>query len=559
MSRRTLDRQAEQVASSRWTLPAVAAATLLYVASALAAMLLLSPRVPYADVWRFVHRMLSQPFPASILGSDNGHREVLPNVVRYFELQVLSGSQQLQIIVGLTLLLATLGCWWRTLRRSQLPMATCVSAFLCIVIGLCWLGNFRALVHGNESVHAYLVTLFLALGVGCLVRPDAGGASAVRRGLKAGAFGLLATLSFGSGISSFAAFFVVLALVRAPPKQWLLVSVFLLLAASLVIGSGDTLELRPLLQSEVLLRWLSAPWVYASWPLLDAEIARLMPAPLPQFILPVSVQMAEAFGPVMTARWPHLLLGVAGAAWLLHTTWRCSRRNECAPALAGVALAWFSFAVGGLIAIARLAYFLDHPDQVLAPRYVVWSSLFWAGLAFATVVLASRPARASLAILAVAVALLPSQAWMWKLATGIRAVAEPAAVAAAVGVFDPEFAGENVSLEVATAIPSLRNAGAAMFAWEETRWLGQKIDGNSLRFASAEILTISAIEDPAAPGARRLHMKLPASQSGDRFLLLDSSGVVRGMAVRDRRDRTQALGWTQGPSEETPRLATLRQ
>jgi hypothetical protein len=53
-------------------------------------------------------------------------------------------------------------------------------------------------------------------------------------------------------------------------------------------------------------------------------------------------------------------------------------------------------------------------------------------------------------------ALLPSQAWMWKLATGVRAAAEPAA---AVGIVDPEFAnGENVPHEIAAAIAPLRDA-----------------------------------------------------------------------------------------------------
>lgn len=531
-----------------------------YVASALTAMLLLSPRVPYADVWRFLHRLQEQPFPGNVMALDNGHREVLPNALRYLELQSLDASQHLQIVVGIVLLLATLTLWWRALARSSLSVETHAAAFFCVALGLCWLGNFRSLAHGNESVHSYLVTLFLAIGLWSLVRPAVDGPSAVRKGLVAGVCGLLATLSFGSGIASFAAFLVVLVLVRAPARQWPPVLLFLLLSAAVSIGSGKALQISPILQAEILLRWIAAPWLYATWPLLDADIARQLPGHLQPLVLPVATAMGDAFGPTLTARWPHLLIGIAGLIWLLHTTLRCAIRNHCAPAIAGVAMAWFALTVGGLIAIARLAYFHDYPDQVLAPRYIVWSSLFWAGLGCATVVLARRPGRASMVVIAVALALLPSQAWMWKLATGIRSAAEPAAAAAAVGIVDPEFVnGENVPHEIATAIPSLRSAGAAMFAWEHAGWIGQEIDEDLVEFVAVQDMSLTIVDDPAAPGARRLRMGLPASEPADRFLLIDSTGVVRGLAVRDRRDPRSAIGWMQDAGRDTPRVAVLIQ
>jgi hypothetical protein len=538
----------------------IAAAASVYLACALAAMLLLSPRVPYADVWRFLHRLVEQPFPGSILAVDNGHREVLPNALRYLELRVFDASQHFQIAVGIMLLLATLGWWWRALGRSSLPAATRAPAFLCVLLGLCWLGNFRSLVHGNESVHAYLVTLFFGIGIWSLARPAADEASALRKGLLAGVCGLMATLSFGSGISSFAAFLVVLALMRAPARQWLPVLLLLVVSAAVSGGSGSALTISPIRQSEILLRWISAPWIYASWPLLDADIASRLPGPLRSMFSPVASAVTNAAGPAMTARWPHLPLGAAGLAWLVHTTWRCARRNDCAPAVAGVALAWFALAVGGVIALARLAYFGDFPGQVLAPRYLVWSSLFWAGLGCATVVLASRPGRASLVVVAVAIALLPSQAWMWKLATGIRAVAEPAAAAAAVGIVDPAFAGgENVPHEIAAAIPSLRTADAGMFAWEETRWIGRAVDARAVAFVGVEAISQTVVGDPAAPGARRLQMRLPASESGERFLLVDADGVVRGLAIRDRRHPRQAVGWTKDGGQAAPCVAVLVQ
>src|SRR3546814_10948138 len=78
-----------------------------------------------------------------------------------------------------------------------------------------------------------------------------------------------------------------------------------------------------------------------------------------------------------------------------------------------------------MIATVRLDYFSAHPEQLLAPRYVVWSSLFWGGLLLATAAQARRPARVLVATVLVAIALLPSQLWMARLGGNMQAVAEP--------------------------------------------------------------------------------------------------------------------------------------
>ncbi|REN05975.1 hypothetical protein DSI35_15590, partial [Mycobacterium tuberculosis] len=63
-------------------------------------MVWLSPRVLYADPWRFTQKLLEMPWPANVLVSDNGHREILPNLVRHAELEWLHGNQWLQIGTG---------------------------------------------------------------------------------------------------------------------------------------------------------------------------------------------------------------------------------------------------------------------------------------------------------------------------------------------------------------------------------------------------------------------------------------------------------------------------
>src|SRR3546814_8149843 len=130
----------------------------------------------------------------------------------------------------------------------------------------------------------------------------------------------------------------------------------------------------------MLLRWLSGPFVYAAWPLLDPQIASQLPVAAARVPAQAVAQAYEgAFGPVLLARWPQLLFGLAGLGWLAALGWRAwrDRGSVTASVLAGIGLACFAAAVGAMIATVRLDYFSAHPEQLLAPRYVVWSSLFW--------------------------------------------------------------------------------------------------------------------------------------------------------------------------------------
>src|SRR3546814_3621556 len=59
------------------------------------------------------------------------------------------------------------------------------AALLALVLGVSWLGNIRALAHGNESVHAYCVTLFLAIGLHALSKARTGRGGIVDAALAA--------------------------------------------------------------------------------------------------------------------------------------------------------------------------------------------------------------------------------------------------------------------------------------------------------------------------------------------------------------------------------------
>jgi hypothetical protein len=534
--------------ASRRLLPVGHALALLYLLAGIAAMWWLSPRVPYADGWRFLGHFLQAPFPHDILAPDNGHHEVLPNAVRVFELHAFAAQQWLQVGTGIALALATVLVFARGIRGVADARAK-AAALLAVVLGLFWLGNIRALAHGNESVHAYCVTLFLAIGLRVLSKARTGRGGIVDAAIAA-ACGLAAAFSFGSGIACFVAFAALLLLQRAPWRQWsvLVAGLFVTLALlRLDGGTGASIAIAPLRQGDMLLRWLSGPFVYAAWPLLDPQIAAQLPVAAARVPAQAVAQAYEgAFGPVLLARWPQLLFGLAGLGWLAALVWRAWRDRGPVPALTGIGLACFAAAVGAMIATVRLDYFTTHPEQLLAPRYVVWSSLFWGGLLLATAAQARRPARALAATVLVAIALLPGQLWMARLGGNMQAVAEQTGLAAAVGVVGPELPlGETVFEDLAAALPPARAAGVAVFAWPETRWLGSKPEADALRLLEARGVEVTVVDNRLDDGrGRRVRFMLDDAPA-NRLLLIDDDGTARGLAMRDREDG-RWIGWMRG-------------
>lgn len=538
---------------TRRAINAARALAALYAGIGLIAMWL-APRVPYADAWRFLGHFLQVPFPQDIFAPDNGHREVLPNVVRVVDLHVFAAQQWLQVTVGIVLALATVAVLWRGIGTLADARAR-AAALLAVALGIFWLGNIRALAHGNESVHAYSVTLFLALGVQLLARRR-GGTGGLCDAAVAAACGVAAAFSFGSGIACFVAYAAVMAVGRAPWRQWAVLAVGLLLTLALLQWGGGvtTIRFAPLQQLDLLLRWLAGPFVYAFWVFLDPALADRIPVVAARAPIHAIAQAYETtFGPVMLARWPHVLFGLAGLTWLGATGWR-AWRQRASSALPGIGLACFAAAVGMMIALVRFDYFDEYPNQLLAARYVVWSSLFWVGLALAMIAQSRHPSRVLALMLVVAVMLMPSQLWMAELGARMRTVAEWTALAAAIGVIEPDLPlGETVPSELAAALPAARKARVAVFAWPQAQWLGRAYAPGQLVPIDARDVHVATVDNRLGAPGRRVRFTLAAAPDA-RVLLLDRDGIVRGMAMRDGDGQWQ--GWMQGtaPAGAAPQI-----
>ncbi|MFM1870891.1 MAG: hypothetical protein RL398_313, partial [Planctomycetota bacterium] len=110
-----------------------------------------TPRIPYADSYRFLSTFDELPFPQDALAADNGHREVLTNLVRIAEFEWFGATQWLQMLVGGVALVAALWVLAGPWRRAAAPHR---AAALCLLaVGVLWLGNTRKLAHASELVH----------------------------------------------------------------------------------------------------------------------------------------------------------------------------------------------------------------------------------------------------------------------------------------------------------------------------------------------------------------------------------------------------------------------
>jgi hypothetical protein len=528
------------------------ALALAYAAIGLAMMVFASPKVPYADPWRFLATFLENPFPANVLAADNGHRELFPNLVRFAELKWFDANQWLQIGTAITLALIaipTLVRSWRRLDRDIRTPAT-VLVFICVF----WLGNDCKLAHGNESVDLFLVLLCLVSGLRCVAGlPREAGSG---RAWLASTAGLIATLTFGSGIACFAGFAAVLATQRAPWRHWLPILVGMVSAlAVLLLGGGGaraTIGIAPFEQLDLLLRWLGAPFVWALSPLLDSAHAARMPFEFLRTPLgAIATPLEHAFGPHLAARWPTAAFGGAGLLWLLVSTWRRWRAPCRQEERFALGLAWFGCSVGVLVVAVRLYYFREHPDQMTSQRYVPWCMMFWAGLMLSYMLREGpSPRRTTWLALGVALLLAPSQVWTGRYAWKQLHTAEITALGAATGVLDSEFdLIETTRKDLLHGVPLLRDAGTSVFAWPETRLLGTQAAAALTPVALREV-RVQPVQNLFGPAGCSVAFHADDAP-GHRLVLLDAAGTACGLATRVGLE-SEWYGWLRGtvPAQE---------
>ncbi|MCK7593869.1 hypothetical protein [Pseudomarimonas salicorniae] len=507
----------------------------------------------YSDQFRQYRNIQQAGMPAALFQPDNGHRQVLPNLVRWMDVEFGQADQRIPLSVGLLMIIAVWGLLlslaWRE-RRNSPALAGAVA--LIATVGLFWAGSARVQYHGNEAVQVHLVILLMlwatrsisalgdtpwrgwAVGLGCAV---------------------LAMLSFATGVAVFAGLLGLAVVLRRPWKEVLVagaISAACLLTYTFVLPGGDgvrnTISLQPLALAEVAATWIGA-FPTTSWLALPVEGAfgagpeRVAATGLVGFVLQLSAQALRGLFGWQSQLAAAPVAGVLGFALLAGFCARCWRAPERAGQLERCALgiALFAAALSALVAVGRLEYFKVHPEQMLADRFALYSALFWFALLLCAV---ARWGEGRWPWLGVAVALgaavwiLPTQELGRGWASHSARVMEARAAQAQSGVLLDGWAGfaDMPDLDaVEASLDYYRQAELGMFRTPRSRAMGRQLaaaqlgEADRLPAQGVRLLAANPVDSPVGPAWHLQGVLETRIGADDGVWAVDAQGAVIGV------------------------------
>lgn len=384
-------------------------ASALYLAQMAFALYYWGWSQPAFDQYSTYPFYLDRPFPLNVLGNENGHRPIFPALVRVAEIAWFHSDQSLQRAVGALLMaLCWLGLLWLALRndgrQSQVggPGVAAINTgkvinatiVLACTLAVFWAGSIRMQIHANEQLHVYGSLLGLLLALGALWRMHQG--PNIRNFLALCAGAIFATFSFGNGLVVFPAVLILAGLLRVP-RRWVAaifgatVAIALLYARGLPFGNAPTaVDWQYLPQGLVLMTsWLSAVW-HGAW----LRFAGMDTATL-NYVGDLALNTAWVghsannlgrsldLQPDMLAIYVTRAVGAAAIAGCLYALARhiwipIQSRLQ----LLALGLILYGLGTGSLIVLFRVNYFLNEGQgQLFADRYIIWSCLWWLGIA----------------------------------------------------------------------------------------------------------------------------------------------------------------------------------
>jgi hypothetical protein len=467
---------------------------LLHFAVTLSTLLAFTLQHAMQDQFRLNLRYLTVPFPLSVLELENGHRPVLPGIARYVELRFLGGAQTLQALTAwggaalVSLLLL------RDAARA-LPRMLAVCALCLIAMLLWWNANARMFIHVYEATHLFYIVTGLIVAVYCAH------AAVQRRGAARFAWWtcallacVAATFSFGPGIATFAALFVVALLMRQP----------LAVLVAIVLAAAATFAIYTLgLPGAEGVRNSSNGFSPAA--VIYYFIARLS-APVYEAL--VHARLQEANRILLALPW-----GMAVLLPFVSIARRWRRRDAFTRfELAAAGLLVFGAAANGLIAINRCSYFGQYPGQIFADRYLFWSCVAWLGAGLYVLTMVSRSSEAARlaagAICATAgCAFLACSVWYAAWSSEVYRRVERAAAGLEIGVRDDErMAAISDGVESTyRSVAAMRRAGTGGFGREDGPSIGSvvrirsgSVPAISMRAGEAERMVMGELPKPAA-------------------------------------------------------------
>jgi len=494
------------------------------VVSSLYALSVASWTVIARDQWRIYDHYLSNSFPGNVLAVQNGHRPVVPGLFFLADLHLLGASNYFLGVAGMSLAALVAGLWSRLAWRETAFDATTRALAAGIPwIAVFWLASERTLGHGSEAVQNFCTLSGLLLGVRAIARArDSPHRLAMAPLAAAGC--LVATFSFGSGIVSWVVVVGVALGAGAPAGSLALLAGGFLVTTAIYVSAVWRPALRSYSGLGATLQdaavWLGAPLYYALRP-----------------FRPRGIDPDTGFGLSCG------LLGGLGLALAGGLVARRLLRRQAGSELEVWSTALVAFVAGTAfsVAVGRAGLFKVLPAERLAPRYVIWTCVFWAGLLVLLGLEAARSRRRGLArawrvaVVLLTLGILPAHSARNLEYAKYRL--EDAAIAVALGVQDAGLTERLAPPRNAPAVYSvaewLRRRATGIAAWPLLKRMGQPFEG-SPRPARGDRAgpREPALSIVGAPEAPALHFSGTLADAGGLsadLVVVDEENVVRGL------------------------------
>ena len=346
----------------------------IYLASGVAYLCLDYWPVTESDFWQIYDTCLNHSWMESALLKFNNHSLFFPSFIWLADLRFFHGDQGVLFTVGLLLLIiSTLLLLMPIWREPAMDLTGKCLGTLVIIFGSFWMGRATITTSGGFNCMTSSVTLGAAAGF--LLLPNMRAASPYfwRTTTLLICAGFVATFSFGSGVAVWPSLLFLGWNLRLPGRS-LAILVLATLSALLIYrflpppDDASVLweSMRSHLPTAVIalnyLCWLvGAPLFYSitAW----------------QGIRPSSA-LIESSGWLLWG-------GAAGLALALIAMGSQFARRDLkgnSMEFVGLALISFNLCVLLLVVAARVERFQEISTDPTAPRYLFWTSLFWAGL-----------------------------------------------------------------------------------------------------------------------------------------------------------------------------------
>ena len=345
----------------------------IFLASGIVYLVLGRWPVTHQDFWVIYDTCLHHSWFYSTIFKYNGHSCFFPAQLWLADLRFLHGNQDFLFAAGLAFELIGTALLvipiWSDKTVGRTPRVTAV---LTLIVGNFWMGRASMTASGGFNT-AYSLVLVGGAVAFVFLPVLAQGTSQEARLLAIVIFGnVLASFSFGTGLACWGATLLTGYCLRFRFRTLLVIS-----GAAAISGAVFVL-LPPHDASASLTQGLPLehPSTYLT---LLGYFCRLLGSPL----LHISIGWSGIKNPPEEA-YSDLALWGGILAFLFATTvlaQKLVQRNlRSGLEATGFALMIFNYVALALITVARATHITAIPAELNAPRYLYWSSLFWAGL-----------------------------------------------------------------------------------------------------------------------------------------------------------------------------------